>query len=309
MAPPMEYQRIAVAIDFSEPSRHALREAGRIAQRSGAQILAIHVAEEDAVQLFAKELHGNPKILQTALERQLGEWTAQAIPAGLPVELRVHTGSPSRDVTRLAKGFAADLLVTGTRGNTHPNRRLGTLAGILVRQAETPVLLVNPSANPPQSIVACVDYSAASELVMEHALAIADSENLEIHVIHNEPPAGDYYAHLATASGLEPYSVAVLDPETLRRIDANHLTRLREFTAAYQERAKPRRVQFSLTQNFSAARGIVEFAANLAAPLLIMGTHGRSGLREALIGTTAERVLHQCPGSALLVRAPSTSTS
>jgi len=301
----MEYQRIAVAIDFSEPSRHALREAGRIAQRSGGKILAIHVAEEDAVQLFARELQGNPSILQTALERQLGQWTAEVLPAEAVVEVRVLVGSPSRDITRQAREFKADLLVTGTRGNSHPNRRLGTLAGILVRQAETPVLLVNPTASPPRSIVACVDYSAASPLVMEHALAVAETENLEIHIVHNEPPAGDYYAHLATASGLEPYSVAVLDPETLRRIDASHLTRLQEFAAAYQQQAKPRRIQFSLTQNFSAARGIIEFAGNLTAPLLIIGTHGRTGLREALVGTTAERVLHQCPGNALLVRAQS----
>jgi len=298
----MEYQRIAVAIDFSDPSRHALREAGRIAQRSGGKILAIHVAEEDAVQLFARELHGDPSILQTALERQLGQWTTEVLPAEITSEVRVIAGSPSRDITRQAREFHADLLVTGTRGNTHPNRRLGTLAGILVRQAETPVLLVNPTASPPQSIVACIDYSAASPLVMEHALAVAEKENLEIHIVHNEPPAGDYYANLATASGLEPYSVAVLDPETLRRIDAGHLTRLKEFAASYQHLAKPRRIQYSLTQDFTAARGIIEFAANLAAPLLILGTHGRTGLREALMGTTAERVLHQCPGSALLVR-------
>lgn len=301
----MNYHKIAVAIDFSEPSRHALREAGRIASRSGAQMLALHVAEEDAMRFFARELHGDANILQSALERQLQEWTTEAVPTGLAVERKVHVGSPSRDVTRLAHLFAADLLVSGTRGNTHPNRRLGTLAGILVRQAQTPVLLVNPSANPPQSIVACIDYSAASALVMEHALSIAETEDLEIHVVHNEPPAGDSYAHLATASGLEPYAVAVLDPETLRQIDAAHLRHLREFTAGYQERAKPRRLQPVLTQNFSAARGIIEHAETLAAPLVVMGTHGRSGLREALIGTTAERVLHQCPGSALLVRASS----
>ena len=305
----MEYQRIAVAVDFSEPSRHALREAGRLAHRSGAQVLAIHVAEEDAVQLFVRELQGDPSILHTALERQLAEWAGEAIPETTPVEVRVIAGSPSKDVNRLAHEFHADLLVSGTRGISHPNRRLGTLAGILIRQADTPVLLVNPAAIPPQSIVACVDYSAASPVVMAHALAAARAENLPIHVIHNEPPAGDYYAQLASTSGLEPYSMPVLDPETLRRIDAGHLTRLNEFTTAYQEAAKPHQIHFALTQNFSAARGIVDFASQLPAPLLVLGTHGRSGLAQAIVGTTTERVLHQCPGSALLVRTPSAITS
>jgi nucleotide-binding universal stress UspA family protein len=80
------------------------------------------------------------------------------------------------------------------------------------------------------------------------------------------------------------------------------LTRLKEFAAPYQAEAKPRRIEIALTQNFSAARGIVEFAGQLTAPLVIMGTHGRSGLAQTLVGTTTERVLHQCPGSALLVR-------
>ena len=273
----MDYQRIAVAVDFSEPSRHALRQAGRMAERSSGTILAIHVAEEDAVQLFARELQGDPAILQSALERQLTQWASEGVGPGVPVEVRVLSGSPSRDIHRLCREFHADLLVSGTKGNSHPNRRLGTLAGILVRQAEIPVLLVNPAANPPRTVVACVDYSGASSAVMDHALAMAETEDLELHVIHNEPPAGDYYAHLATASGLEPYAVAVLDPETLRRIDAGHLTRLQEFTATYQRESKPR-IQFALTQNFSAARGIVEYAAQLTAPLIVMGTHGRSGL-------------------------------
>jgi nucleotide-binding universal stress UspA family protein len=299
----MDYRRVAVAIDFSEPSRQALREAGRIAARNAGALLALHVAEEDAVGLFARELRGDPDILRQALERQLREWLADAGLEPPGAEIRVEVGSPARDVLRLAEDFGADLLVCGTKGHSHPNRRLGTLAGTLVRGAAVPVLLVHPEASPPRTVVACVDYSPVSADIMEHALAVAETEDLEVHVIHNEPPTGDYYAHLATASGLEPYAVGTLDPDTLRRIDAGHLTRLEAFVAEWRNRV-PRRLRFRLTTNFSAARGILEYAEGLAGPLLVLGTHGRSGLAQALVGTTTERVLHQCPGSALLVRAP-----
>jgi len=303
---PMDYRRVAVAVDFSEPSRHALREAFRIASRAGGELLALHVAEEEAVSLFARELHGDAGVLGEALGRQLRQWLAEAEASagaeGIRAETRVEVGSPSRDVLRVAEGFGADLLVCGTKGHSHPNRRLGTLAGTMVRGARVPVLLVHPEASPPRAVVACVDYSPVSGAIMEHALAVAETEDLEVHVIHNEPPTGDYYAHLATASGLEPYAVGTLDPDTLRRIDAGHLTRLEGFVADYRNRA-PRRIRFQLTQNFSAARGILEYSETLAGPLLVLGTHGRSGLAQALVGTTTERVLHQSPGSSLLVRA------
>ena len=37
-------------------------------------------------------------------------------------------------------------------------------------------------------------------------------------------------------------------------------------------------------------------------PLVILGAHGKSGIRDAIMGSTTERVLHGCPGNSLVIR-------
>ena len=305
----MNYRRIAVAVDFSEPSRHALREAGRLAERSKSELLVLHVAEEHAVHLFEKELCGDPKVLERALDTQLCDWIVQTVSDNVPVQHRVCVGSPGRDLCREAESFGANLFVAGTRGNSHPNKRLGTIAGMLTRQARMPVLLANPDAAPIRCLVVCLDFSAVCDELMAHALSIAETEDLEIHAIHNEPSAIDYYANLAISSGLEPYTTSAIDQELVRAIDQEHSAALEKFVDAYQERARPRRIKPVLTQNLNDARGIVDYLNSVPNPLVILGAHGRSGWRDAFVGTTTERVLHCCPGSALVIRSRATPHS
>ena len=52
----------------------------------------------------------------------------------------------------------------------------------------------------------------------------------------------------------------------------------------------------------SATDGIVDFLNERAADLVVLGTRGRSGLRALLLGTTAERLVHEAPCSVLVVK-------
>lgn len=49
---------------------------------------------------------------------------------------------------------------------------------------------------------------------------------------------------------------------------------------------------------------IVSAAREGAMDLIVMGTHGRTGLRRALIGSVAERVVRHAPCTVMVVRAP-----
>jgi len=305
----MKYQHIAVAVDFSDPSRHALREAGRLAKRSEGSLLVLHILEGHAAHLFEKELEEDPTRLREALGGQLEDWIRETVPEDVRTETRLLTGSPSRDLFPEVEAFQAELLIVGTRGKSHPHRRLGTIAGMLTRQARIPVLLANPDASPIQSLVVCIDYSPICEELMEHALSIAEAEGLEIHAIHNAPSAQDSYANLALTSGLESYGSGRVDPETMREIDREQERRLKEFVEAYQEKARPRRIRHFLTQNLNDARGILMYLERVPNPLAILGAHGKSGIRDAIMGTTTERVLHGSPGNALVIRQREPSAS
>jgi len=49
-------------------------------------------------------------------------------------------------------------------------------------------------------------------------------------------------------------------------------------------------------------RGITEFARQVGADLVVLGTRGRTNLRDLLLGSTAERVVRDAPCSILTVK-------
>jgi len=59
----------------------------------------------------------------------------------------------------------------------------------------------------------------------------------------------------------------------------------------------------------SAAGRIVSFAKEQSVDLIVMASHGRTGLRRLLMGSTAENVLRQAPCPVLIVKQPAASTA
>ena len=61
-------------------------------------------------------------------------------------------------------------------------------------------------------------------------------------------------------------------------------------------------VEFSIKQHPSAAEGICEAAVEAGADLIVLSTHGRTGLAHMLIGSVAERVVRHAPCPVLTLR-------
>ncbi len=61
-------------------------------------------------------------------------------------------------------------------------------------------------------------------------------------------------------------------------------------------------VELSVIQHPSPGRALVEMAEDESADLLILGSHGRSGLSRAFLGSVAERVVRHAPCPVLVVR-------
>lgn len=300
----MEYNHIVVAVDFSEPSRQALLEAGRLAERMKSSITGLHVIEEDTARLFEQRLHGEPHRLVETLTEQLRSWLAASTPGGVETDAKVVVGSPSRDLALEAEKTGADLWVIGAKGHSHPTHRLGAVAGGFARRAVAPRLLVSRNAVVPEIVVACIDYSDTSSRVMDDAISMARQEGVPLEVIHAVAPLTQYYADMAVASGLEPFATLSIDPEHIKKIHSGQEKQLEEFVRGYDSQFEKLAVKWRTVEDSSPAFAIVAHLNSLQNPLVVLGAHGRSGLREMILGTTAERVLHEAPCSALLVRGP-----
>lgn len=145
-----KFQRILVAVDFSEESWRALACAAELAARFDASLTLVHVVEPhfgppdtDVTALTGPgsdtEEHAEAKLELNALgEQMLGPCRV--------VETVVRAGLAFFEITEAAKALGADLIVIGTHGYTGIKRALiGSTAEKVVRHAPCPVLVARAS--------------------------------------------------------------------------------------------------------------------------------------------------------------------
>jgi len=132
-----------------------------------------------------------------------------------------------------------------------------------------------------------LDFSPASERAFAYALRLARERSAQlaaVHVIAGEliyPPGGgqiDFYAMLER--------------------DAR-----KKFARLIRRRGlKPRECELALARGTNFADEIVRYAKKLRATMIIMGSHGRTGLPRLLIGSVAERTLRYANCPVLIVK-------
>jgi universal stress protein A len=145
----MRFQKILAAVDFSPPSREAMRTAATLAAESGAQLTLAHFWQ---VPLIGAELPTPAQYIddiRISAEQQLGDWTAEAERlagkpvAGKPVAMVLGMGEAWDEIVKLCKRDSYDLVVVGTHGRTGLKAvLLGSVAEKVVRHAPCAVLVV-----------------------------------------------------------------------------------------------------------------------------------------------------------------------
>ncbi len=143
-------RRILVPLDFSDPSRHALRYAVELARKVGATVVVTHagppipavtyaVPESTALQLGAwtELLENREAAIKEALSKEVANIE------GVPVETWIGDGEPSHEICNTVKDKDCDLIVMGSHGRTGFSRALmGSVAERTVRLSTVPVLVV-----------------------------------------------------------------------------------------------------------------------------------------------------------------------
>ena len=143
-----EWRMICCAVDFSEPSLVAVRQAAVVARRFDADLTLAHVHEKStkvgsSASLFGLALE---QVERSGAESQRAH--AQQSSGGqamtnLPVRSVLLTGEPASEILRYLRENPFDLLVVGTHGRTGVRALLlGSVAERLVREAPCQILVV-----------------------------------------------------------------------------------------------------------------------------------------------------------------------
>lgn len=270
-------KKIMVATDFSERSDRALRRATLLARQLGASIALIHVVDDDQ----PRRIVDTERDEATTLLRQTAAtlWDVD----GVTCETRVILASPFAGIIQAVEEMCPDLLVIG------PHRRqvlkdvfIGTTAERTIRLTNCPVLMVNalPAGNY-QHVMQTTDLSDSSLDALQRvpALRIGEDARNTMLYIFNTPALRLAMSH------------------SIPKDDQNHHLALEQKDAsrdlaAFLATAKLGNVTPMVHHEATATHHEILKAANVEkADLIVLSTHGRTGLMKMLIGSVTEHVL------------------
>lgn len=146
------WKKICCAVDFSEPSRKAMREAADLARRLGADLVLVHAFVPPPV--VATDMLVSTRdlgaLLAEELDQNLAAWRVEAERiAGKPVSTALLAGEPEKEIVRYAREKAVDVIVLATHGRSGLKRLvMGSVADTVTRRASCPVLVVRGLALP-----------------------------------------------------------------------------------------------------------------------------------------------------------------
>ena len=200
-------QRIVCGVDGTADSLFAVRQAARVRPPEGRLLLVAAVS-------FAKAAHAGmavshaAELLQTEAEEALAE--AQLL---VEAEGKIVNGDPATVLLNEAQD--ATLLALGSHGRRRTvGLLLGTVAARMLREAPCSVLIARPAGDPatwPQTVVAGVDGSAASELAVAAARSVASARRADLRVVSATDDEVDRDAARESAPELEEREGRALD--------------------------------------------------------------------------------------------------
>ncbi|MEM6532469.1 MAG: universal stress protein [Myxococcota bacterium] len=143
-----------------------------------------------------------------------------------------------------------------------------------------------------KKILVPVDFSDDSRPAVDYAIALGDKLGAEVtllHVVDYPPP----YSQVEALTMVAPVEGEVTFDAFLRKRAHQDMS---EFSAGY-----PRDAFKTDFQSGPAAEGIVQSAKDGDYDLVVMGTHGRTGLSRLMIGSVAERTIRTAPCPVLTI--------
>jgi len=140
-----------------------------------------------------------------------------------------------------------------------------------------------------KKIVCPVDFSEFTEEIVTYAVSIAKKFKAELHLFHVIPNL-NYFT---------PYE-SFLTPENLVAIENNIGVEVdRDFNKIIKKIDIPVK---KITKTGVTFVEIIDYVKTEAIDLIVMGTHGRSGIEHILIGSVAEKVVRKAPCPVLTIR-------
>ena len=186
---------------------------------------------------------------------------------------------------------AFDLCVIGTRGRTGLARiLLGSVAEQVVRHAPCSVLAVHPDGEPEpfRNVLVPTDFSESAGYALELAGSLVEPDGHDSTLLH--------VIEVPVAYGGE-MPVAGLEHELNQRA-----TKWLDATAKAVQARTSARVETHYRIGYPGAQTLHLLERDPTFDLVVMGSHGRTGIKRALLGSVAEKIVRHAGRPVLIAR-------
>jgi len=317
---------ILVPLDGSVLAEQVLGYVRLLAPLLAARIRLVRVgSDEDVARVLvhdgalAHELgeqsspgHTSAEQLRDVLRQRAADYLAARATdlraAGMEVEVELRDGLPAEQIIEVAEHDHVNLIAMATHGYSGLRRwALGSVADKVVRAAACPIFLVRATERLPANswsvkrILVPLDGSALAEQALPLAIELASSARAALFLLRVVIPLVDY------APGLSPFSRSL--PRSIQFPDVLREQAQQQLATTVNRFAMREVVMTPVVVMGYPAEAIIDEAVRHHVDLIVMATHGYSGLRRWVLGSVADKVLHASTIPLVLVRGHSDTSA
>jgi nucleotide-binding universal stress UspA family protein len=295
------FERALIPLDGSTIAEMALPYGSELAERLGSKLVLYHVCgleHEPQMNLHKVYLSSMADNIKRTLHLQRSEEKENT------VTTKVEPGEPRESICGVIEKNHIDIVIMTAIGSSGlvVGKMIGSVADHICRNVPVPVMLIKPNekqqGEKKQHLINRILLTIDGSELSQRALPVAEELGARLNV----PITLFQMAHI-----IVPYSedMAVDDTFSYTLLsDANEQRVKAEMTDLEDQlKGKGLEVNQLIVSGVSAGDEIIDASKKVAADLIVMSTHGRSGLSRWLLGNVAEKVLRHSEVPVLLVNA------
>jgi nucleotide-binding universal stress UspA family protein len=271
----MTFKKVLSCIDGSEESFHAFEETVKFAKEKNLTVFALTVAPSYHGDLSLVGMGVSVDDLSKPFKEALLKAREIASKYQVLIKTLYEEGEPFEKIIDVAEEISSDLIVMGKKGMSALEQILmGSVTERVIGYSNTDVLVVPKNASIQwDKVVLAVDVSKYAEKLCERALDIAKDFNSEINIVSTVEVSPAVFA-------IKPEIFDVQVEKTKQFLKETEIKFQKENIVA----------KFFIEEG-EAYEKILELVDKIKAQMIILGTHGRTGLRRLLMGSTCQRVI------------------